>query len=336
MAKYSSSTTPAVIAGLAVASTLLLAFLLRKTWWSASDRRNEQEDSASPERRAGESLSKDNPHMAFARNIMCSSCFPCGSRLEDEGSSGVQVCRCVSVPQGKKGTERFEDACVAVESAADGLPGASRLELYALYKQAIDGDCEEEEPSRLQAVARSKWAAWRAKRGVTSEEAKAAYVQLASDLGLLQEMQEDAREGRSGVGLLRRATNRRGTKSAALPLKEISSPSGRLWKAGWLETEALCWSRDDSLVNVTGEGRMTALHFAADRGFVDIVRLLIDRGADVNHTDDSGETPLHVAIAADQNEIVAMLIDAGADTSIKNNEGNSCAELLEQNKASKG
>ncbi|KAL8435983.1 hypothetical protein ACSSS7_002028 [Eimeria intestinalis] len=206
---------------------------------------------------------------------------------------------------GQKGSGRFEDACAAVESAADGLPGASRLELYALYKQAIDGDCEEQEPSRLKAVARSKWAAWRAKKGVSSEEAKAAYVQLAADLGLLEEMQEDAREGRSG-----------GQRAA---------PCTRVLLSG-----------DDSLVNVTGEGRMTALHFAADRGFVDIVRLLIDRGADVNHTDDSGETPLHVAIAADQDEIVALLIEAGADTSIRNNEGNSCAELLEQNKASKG
>ncbi|KAL8275295.1 hypothetical protein Esti_000744 [Eimeria stiedai] len=309
MAKYSSSTTPAVIAGLAVASTLLLAFLLRKTWWSSSDRRDEQKDSGLPKLRAG----------------------------------------------GKKGIERFEEACAAVESAADGLPGASRLELYALYKQAIEGNCEEEEPSRLKAVARSKCsppalltaacrAAWRAKRGVTSDEAKAAYVQLASDLGLLEEMQENARDGRSGVGLLRRVapcTAATHKQRQHLSMGKVAS-RGEFFTHGNLHAsfvrlmQVKGGSDDDSLVNVTGEGRMTALHFAADRGFVDIVRLLIDRGADVNHTDDSGETPLHVAIAADQDEIVAMLIDAGADTSIKNNEGNSCAELLEQTKAAKG
>ncbi|KAL8443453.1 hypothetical protein Emed_006808 [Eimeria media] len=267
MAKYSSSATPAVLAGLAVASTLLLAYLLRKTWWSSSSRRNEQDDSPSSERRAG----------------------------------------------GKKGTSHFEDACAAVELAADGLPGASRLELYALYKQALEGDCEEEEPSRLQAVARSKWAAWRAKRGVTSEEAKAAYVQLAADLGLLEEMQEDARDGRSGLGPVH----------------------SRPVMADNQDTSAR--SKGDQICCFAAEGDLESIRKALEgEGFVDIVRLLIDRGADVNHTDDSGETPLHVAIAADQDEIVALLIDAGADTSIKNNEGNSCAELLEQNKASKG
>lgn len=288
MAKYSSSTTPAVIAGLAVASTLLLAFLLRKTWWSSSDRRDEQKDSGLPKLRAG----------------------------------------------GKKGIERFEEACAAVESAADGLPGASRLELYALYKQAIEGNCEEEEPSRLKAVARSKWAAWRAKRGVTSDEAKAAYVQLASDLGLLEEMQENARDGRSGLGPVHSRPVIGDDQDSSVRSKgdQVCCFAAE----GDLESIRNALEDDDSLVNVTGEGRMTALHFAADRGFVDIVRLLIDRGADVNHTDDSGETPLHVAIAADQDEIVAMLIDAGADTSIKNNEGNSCAELLEQTKAAKG
>jgi ankyrin repeat protein len=63
------------------------------------------------------------------------------------------------------------------------------------------------------------------------------------------------------------------------------------------------------------EGR-TPLHFAAEKGTLDSVRLLLERGADVNATDFNGDTPKAVAIRMDFVEckaIVKMLRKAGAE-----------------------
>ncbi|CDJ46374.1 acyl-CoA-binding protein, putative [Eimeria brunetti] len=106
---------------------------------------------------------------------------------------------------------------------------------------------------------------------------------------------------------------------------------------GWSQTEteakqeaSVSAAEDPSLVHERGEGGMTALHFAADRGFADIARMLIAKGALVNLQDECGETALHVAIAAEQQELISLLLEAGTDTSLKNNEGKSCDELLKE------
>lgn len=58
----------------------------------------------------------------------------------------------------------------------------------------------------------------------------------------------------------------------------------------------------------------TLLHYAAQRGHLEIVNLLLDRGLDVN-TLESGDhtTALHWAAAAGHVEVVRRLLDAGVD-----------------------
>eukprot|EP01051_Picozoa_sp_SAG22_P015752 SAG22_NODE_2108_length_2993_cov_7.220654_1_plen_253_part_00 len=66
----------------------------------------------------------------------------------------------------------------------------------------------------------------------------------------------------------------------------------------------------------------TALHRAADRGWVDVVRLLIRYAADVNRpTGHSGETALHLAASRDHTECVRELLKAGSDPALKSTNG---------------
>ena len=60
----------------------------------------------------------------------------------------------------------------------------------------------------------------------------------------------------------------------------------------------------------------TALHEAAERGWLQLVSYLITSGADVNFADQYGCTPLHVAVVSEHQHaahIVMALLKANAD-----------------------
>ncbi len=80
--------------------------------------------------------------------------------------------------------------------------------------------------------------------------------------------------------------------------------------------------RDTSLVNSVDECKRTVMYLAARGGFGDIVELLIQKEADVNHKQKDNSTPLHVAAYYNQSDIVAMLLAYGANSTLKNDHGN--------------
>jgi diazepam-binding inhibitor (GABA receptor modulating acyl-CoA-binding protein) len=76
----------------------------------------------------------------------------------------------------------FEKAVAWVRSLPkDGpvqLSNEVKLGFYGLYKQATEGDVQGAQPWAVQFEARAKWDAWNSRKGMTPDEAKAAYVEL--------------------------------------------------------------------------------------------------------------------------------------------------------------
>jgi len=90
---------------------------------------------------------------------------------------------------------------------------------------------------------------------------------------------------------------------------------------------------DDDLAANSPLMAAASTFFATNRG--DMVRLLIQRGADINQQDAEGQTALMHALRYSDMDVIETLIRAGADLDIQDNEGNTAlmmAELIESTK----
>jgi ankyrin repeat protein len=72
-------------------------------------------------------------------------------------------------------------------------------------------------------------------------------------------------------------------------------------------------------VRVMNQFGDTALHEAARWGHLEVVRLLLDNQADISMTNQHGWTPLHFSAAYSQLEVARVLLEAGADVQAKDN-----------------
>jgi len=72
--------------------------------------------------------------------------------------------------------------------------------------------------------------------------------------------------------------------------------------------------------NAWDNGDKTPLHYAAERGDVEIVRLLLEKGADLNARDYMGQTPLHEATKNGHVDVVKLLLEHGANPNIRDEE----------------
>lgn len=65
----------------------------------------------------------------------------------------------------------------------------------------------------------------------------------------------------------------------------------------------------------------TALMLASRAGRLDIVRYLIEKGAEVNFQDNDGRTSLHYAVISKNRKMVALLLSSGADPNMEDKQG---------------
>ena len=74
-------------------------------------------------------------------------------------------------------------------------------------------------------------------------------------------------------------------------------------------------------VNASGGEEVTPMHAAACKGHVNILSLLLDKGAELDGSGDYGETPLHRAVNNQKLKAVQFLLDRGANINARNSGG---------------
>jgi len=80
-------------------------------------------------------------------------------------------------------------------------------------------------------------------------------------------------------------------------------------------------------VNSCDEHQRSALHFAAAKGYSDVVEVLLRNGADPNQTDRLGNTPLHLAACTNHVPVVTLLLRAGTAVTTLDNNGRTPLQL---------
>ena len=76
----------------------------------------------------------------------------------------------------------FDDAVERVQGLAERPSNEVLLELYSLFKQATVGDVSGDKPGMFDFAGRAKYDAWEARRGMSTEDARTAYVELVDRL----------------------------------------------------------------------------------------------------------------------------------------------------------
>lgn len=109
-------------------------------------------------------------------------------------------------------------------------------------------------------------------------------------------------------------------------------------RSGHLEIVKLLVEKEAS-VNTQNKYGRTALHHASEcteslfeghesnpehkeiEDYLEIVKLLVEKGANINIQDEHGRTALHIASVNGRLEMVKLLVEKGADIKVKNNKG---------------
>ena len=80
-----------------------------------------------------------------------------------------------------------------------------------------------------------------------------------------------------------------------------------------LATVRTALAKEPKLIDATTRGRRTALYLAAEEGHLEMVTLLIAKGADVSRIDRHGYAALHRSAGKGHTDVVKLLIAKGAD-----------------------
>ena len=77
---------------------------------------------------------------------------------------------------------QFDKAVTESKELPEKPDNATLLKIYALYKQASEGDVEGKRPGMTDFVGRAKYDAWAAIKGKTKDDAMQEYVDLIESL----------------------------------------------------------------------------------------------------------------------------------------------------------
>ncbi|KAH9846824.1 ankyrin [Lenzites betulinus] len=233
-------------------------------------------------------------------------------------------------------SDAFRDAAAYLSNAPalKSVTNATKLELYAIFKYlTVSPYPNTPKPSIFDFTGKAKWDAWRTAGelyGDRPADAEARYLEIARSLEWTEGKEADPEptsetEEDDGKGIWEsdsdgespkkkhageKSTIGRVTSTMVAEDEGSASALSNLAISGNAESLAAHLQEHPEVdINAPDENGYTALHLAADRGHADVVKVLLERGADRDIKDEDEFTARELAEVAGHNEIVNLLSD---------------------------
>ncbi|VDN02713.1 unnamed protein product [Thelazia callipaeda] len=224
---------------------------------------------------------------------------------------------------------KFVSACTYLPTALSEfqISRKNQLYFYARYKLVTDGKADpSKRPKIYDVIAREKFDAWLALDDMSRAEAMRQYIAKMIELNL----------GWNGTENYHSHYRMRPSTMADSESIETESSQMSMEQLEWFD--ALDEGNIDKLKDLLDgnpglleerdENQLTALHWASDRGKLELVEFLTGAGANVNIQDYDGQTPLHYAVSCTHRSVVDFLLRKGADPVIADFEGNCPLDIV--------
>lgn len=210
----------------------------------------------------------------------------------------------------------FDEARDFITQNASNIEDQILLQCYGLYKAATVGPCNTAKPPFYEFQNRAKWEAWSSLRQISSDEAKKIYIEIVKEYS-----------SKPGFSRARDPSASIGISVSTMANTDLESESKTVFD----------WAREGNLAELKQSelqpsqvdvNKMTILHWAADRGHVEIIEYLTDLGFDPNAQDLEGSTPLHHAAFSGKKVSYDALVKGGARHDIENLDGETPRSLI--------
>lgn len=213
-------------------------------------------------------------------------------------------------------TEKFTIAADHLKSFVSKLDTDTLLNLYGLYKQGLEGDCNISKPSWYDMKAKQKWEAWNKLKNMPQDEAKIQYINLIKKIDPNFDFTKNSESKDTWV-----------TVSTLNHSEEIVNELDKtifdyVKERNVQKVEELL--RSMSNVNSLDSDGMGLIHWATDRGFIDMLNILLKHNLDVNLKDADGQTALHYSSSCGHFDCTELLLKNDADSKIVDGDGFDC------------
>lgn len=212
--------------------------------------------------------------------------------------------------------ETFYRAAGYVAEKAQEMAQADLLYFYGRYKQALEGPCKEPIPSLFSFRKRSKWEAWHSLGEMSQEEAMEQYVDKLNAIVPDWDSKSGENKPKKSFGPVI------STFLKTDPDLEDESKTPFDWvKEGNVEQLKQSLDANKSIIYCRDEQGLSLLHWACDRGYLEVATLLISCGINVDCQDEDGQTALHYACSCGHETLVHLLLKNGALPNLPDSEG---------------
>ncbi|BFZ19960.1 hypothetical protein BsWGS_22999 [Bradybaena similaris] len=209
------------------------------------------------------------------------------------------------------------------------------LYFYARFKQVTDGPCRTPKPGFFDFQGKTKWEAWTKLGDMTKEQAMMEYISLLSNIDdeWLNKLETSEPEASTDKNLRQQARQH----GLGMSVSVMANTDRILSDA---EKTVFDWCQEGNVprvrqsladsgvdINSLDQEGLGLLHWASDRGDVEMAQTLLSLGADINNQANDLQTALHYAVSCEHKDVTALLVRRGINVTLKDNEGNTAMDI---------